>query len=676
MKKKLQRIVCFLLLIIGVTGCSKSKEPSLLEEQYKEKYVQDMEVVLEAGENVVYTGMVAGTEQMFCLVREQSGADILWKVRISNISEGDTSVTVRILKSALFETGREPEEMIVDETGTIYMRFYEEEKYVWKILSPEDVITRAISEVTEADVALTALADGSVGLLHFYWQSGAPLDSANVADLYTLDKQGQEKLLLSGEAGALFMTMQDEEWLVYANGEGVYKKSLINGEKSLLYLWSLHGISFPEIRGIQVDESGRVGILMKKDEKLTYIRLSPPEVAGKPVPTPQLDGEPVQITFLGNPYTDYRELIVEFQKQYPQYTVMKVSYPDEARLLTELMAGKGPVLLDTSNIDFKENIEYWECLEEELEDSSLKEELLEKVQLAGQIEGRQYGIVSSWQLFTFATMYQDVENWNYEEFIDYIKSKPQLESIYSEQSPAYFIERYFFRDLNNCLFINVKEKKVNIDTPQFRELLELAERLARPLDEPILGAENTEKVISGTRLGLDLYILQPGSLAWDLEEFKGMNIIGFPGAKGSEHYINGGWPVVIRETASIKEKEAAFTFMEFLLSYEGQKIFLESEYEISVRKDVLEEQLQEQPTVPIVEDGWLVGYEEPEVSIDVWNAEFMKLYEKLQPYYTFPEELEDIIEEELKAYFNDNRTLEETTSILQNRVQLWLDENL
>jgi len=103
---------------------------------------------------------------------------------------------------------------------------------------------------------------------------------------------------------------------------------------------------------------------------------------------------------------------------------------------------------------------------------------------------------------------------------------------------------------------------------------------------------------------------------------------------------------------------------------------LEGECEISVRKDVLEEQLQEQPTTPIVEDGWLVDYEEPEVSKEVWNAEFMKIYEKLQPYYTFPQELEDIIEEELNAYFNDNRTLEETTSILQNRVQLWLDENL
>ncbi len=674
MKKKLQRILCFLLLMMGLTGCDK--EQTLLEDQYKEKYIQDMEVVLEAGENVVYTGMVAGSEQMFWLVREQNGADILWKVRICDISDGDVTSTVRLLKSALFEEGREPEDMIVDEAGTIYMRFYEEEKYVWKLLSPEDVITRAMSEVTEADVALTTIADGGVGLLHFYWQSGAPLDSANVADLYTLDKQGQEKLLLSGEAGALFMTMQDEEWLVYANGEGVYKKSMVSGEKNLLYLWSLHGISFPEIRGMQVDESGRVGILMEKDEKLTYIRLSPPEVAGEPVPTPKLDAEPVQITFLGNPYTDYRELIVEFQKQYPQYTVMKVSYPDEARLLTELMAGKGPVLIDTYNIDFKENIEYWECMDEELEENSLKEGLLEKVQLAGQIEGKQYGMVSSWQLFTFATMYQDVENWNYEEFIDYIKSKPQLESIYSEQSPAYFIERYFFRDLNNCPFINAKEKQVDIDTPQFRELLELTERLARPLDEPIRGEENTEKVILGTRLGLDLYILQPSTLAWDLDEFRGMNIIGFPGANGSEHYINGGYPVVIRETASIKEKEAAFAFLEFLLSYEGQRIILEGECEISVRKDVLEEQLQEQPTAPIVEDGWQVGYEEPEVSKEEWNAEFMKIYEKLQPYYTFPKELADIIEEELNAYFNHNRALEETTSILQNRVQLWLDENL
>lgn len=676
MKKILQKVFVSLILLLGLTGCGE--QATLLEEQYKENYVQDMEQVIdtkEIAEDVVYTGMVAGTEEMFYLFREFSEGKYVWKLKISDL-ENDSFSTVRLLKNALFEDNQIPDRMMVDEAGNIYMRFSEEGNYVWKILSAEDVVTRKLSTVVDSNVALTALPDGQVGLLHFYWQSGATLESANIADLYSLDKQGEENLLVTAEPGAIFMTMQDNEWLVYATGEGVYRRTVEGGEKELLYLWNLHGISFPEIKGMQVDEQGRVCILLDKEGELTYIRLSPPEIAGEPVPTPELDTEPVQITFLGNPWSDYRDLIVEFQKLYPQYTVMKVSYPDEERLLTELMAGKGPVLIDTNNVSFKENVEYWECLDEELETSELNGAILDKLLVCGQIDGKQYGLPCDWSIFTYGTMHEGVEDWNQEEFLEYLKNHPEIESIFAEQNPFFFIHRFFCFSLEDCMFIDMETKTAKFDTEEFKQVVELATRLGQKHEVANHLMDRLEEVKDKTCLGIDLYPSDPEGIGFYMTIFeKKLNIIGFPGKDGSNHYINAAYPLVIRETATAAEKKAAFTFLEFLLSYEGQVKYVLGESQSSVREDVFEEQLQD-----LLPDNTWYSYNDEVVEITVtpeeWTAEFEKIYEKLVPLPDFPADLEQIMREELEPYFDGEKELEETIEILQNRVQLWLDENL
>lgn len=656
-------------------------------------------------------GEVSGTDEIIALCNEttfvnwdaEDGSDSetgLFTVKYSNwqavffYPTADTKEPKVVqLDDDLFEVGQ-PMEIMADKEGNIFMQFanVNDGGYIWKVLDNTGKLMTESEKMEGLYSALTALPDGKVGVLHTELAPGAGLGDLNTTNLYEVTKEGKENPVVSCGDGGIFIAMQNEEWIVYANGEGVYKKSLNTGESQLLYLWYQHGISFPNIYDMQVDSEGRVKILLDKDDAMTYIRLSPAEIADSPVGGMEADFEPVQITFLGNPYTDYKEYIVEFQKLYPQYSIVIISYPEEERLLTELGAGEGPVLIDTYNVDFIGNAELWECLDEELAVSDLQGELLEKVLACGQIDGKQYGLTFSWTILTYATMHQDITDWNYEEYITYIREHEEVESLFSEQTPSWFIRRYFFKDLYSCPFIDMETKTANLDSLEFIELLELANEKAIELEDGsnwVSDLDSIERVMAGTRLGDDLYINFPASISWDLTVYdENLNIIGFPGVEGSEHYVNGGDPMVIRKTATDAEKEAAFAFMEFLLSYDVQKKMSDMELECSARQDVLTEQLTAIPEHHIrMTPGSMEIFEQTgnyedikniEVTIEpeVWTEAFWKLYDKLKPYPTFPEGLTVIIEEELDIYFGGGKTAEETAKILQNRVQLWIDENL
>lgn len=657
-------------------------------------------------------GTVSGTDEIIALCNKitftnwegESGSDSASGLITAEYSEwqavflcptADTKETKAVqLDDSLFEEGQ-PLKIMADKEGNIYMQFanLNEGGYIWKVLDSKGELVAESEPVDRNYSELTALPDGKVGILHTELAPGAGLGDLNTAYLYEVTKEGKENLLVSCGEGELFIAMQNDEWIVYANGEGVYKKSLSTGESILLYLWYQHGISFPEIYDMQIDGEGRVEILLNKEDTVTYIRLSPEEIADTPIEALEAtDVEPVQITFLGAPYTDYKEYIVEFQKLYPQYSVVMVSYPEEQRLLTELTAGEGPVLIDTSNVDFTNNIELWECLDEEMAASGLQDDLLDKVLACGQIDGKQYGLTFCWTILTFGTMHQNISDWNHEEYIAYIKEHEEVESLFSEQNPSWFIRRYFFKDLYGCPFIDMETKTANLDSPEFIQLLKLADTKAKELEDGsnwIADLDSIERVMAGTRLGDDLYINYPATISWDITIYgENLNIIGFPGVEGSEHYVNGGDPMVIRKTATDAEKEAAFTFMEFLLSYDVQKKMSDTELQCSARRDVFEEQLAEIPehysrmtpgSMEIFEQtGNYEDIKDIEVTIapEVWTEEFWKLYDKLKPYPTFPEELTVILDEELDIYFGGGKSAEETAEILQNRVQLWMDENL
>lgn len=57
-----------------------------------------------------------------------------------------------------------------------------------------------------------------------------------------------------------------------------------------------------------------------------------------------------------------------------------------------------------------------------------------------------------------------------------------------------------------------------------------------------------------------------------------------------------------------------------------------------------------------------------------WLEEFMDFVENCQPTPDTPKAISNILYDELAGYFEGNRSAEETAQTIQNRVQLYLDE--
>ena len=92
----------------------------------------------------------------------------------------------------------------------------------------------------------------------------------------------------------------------------------------------------------------------------------------------------------------------------------------------------------------------------------------------------------------------------------------------------------------------------------------------------------------------------------------------------------------------------------------------------SVRKDVFERRLADVES----EVKYQVDGEELMIKVDreAVKETLLALYEESVPYPALPGDLADVFAEELSGFFQGGQSAEQAAKILQNRVQLYLNE--
>ena len=129
----------------------------------------------------------------------------------------------------------------------------------------------------------------------------------------------------------------------------------------------------------------------------------------------------------------------------------------------------------------------------------------------------------------------------------------------------------------------------------------------------------------------------------------------------------------IRTTATKEEKEAAAAFLALYLSYEGQiHGAKEGNFELSVRRDVLEEQIASMRSPISMPSFGEVSIGSMDIERD--RATLLDLIERAKPQKSFPGELNNIIYEELDLYLSGSITKDVMIEHLENRIGLYLGE--
>lgn len=514
---------------------------------------------------------------------------------------------------------------------------------------------------------LAALPDGRIGCVYY--------DQAKEGSTYyfvALDPtEGLQELARMKDkewksGKPQYLTCYDEDTLLYATSRGLYRCDYQGKNNQELYLWKESGISLGtggSIMAMRTQPDGDIEILLRRNKEDFYLRL---ELA-----TEKKETFEVAFAVDKDKEETYRDAVADFNWKHNDCKIDMVVYEEQERLLTELTSGKGPVLVDTSLVPFADNEKLWECLDDALARWGLDDVLLDGPLEGGKIGGKQYGVSFSWALSTFASVGYQEESWDYGQFLEYLEGAEGLEMLFDYQNQEGFLREFLCRSPEESYFIDPAAGKVYFDTERFTDAVELANRLAGER-ERMDSSEMAEWVRSGKCLGEAVALASAKDIAYyDAKLGDQVNYVGYPGKEGSCHYILSDKPLAVRATASGEEKEAALAFLKELLGKNAQRSLVKDFY-FSVRQDIFLEQLDDMP------EEWEGFIDGAPVTIPVDKEQakerVLSLYEKAVPYPSMPQEIGQVLEEELSECFQGTKSVEEAAGILQNRVQLYLDE--
>ncbi len=555
----------------------------------------------------------------------------------------------------------------VDHSGVVHLVRHTQEAWQYLLVSKDgEILVEYVME--EGNIGgLVPLYDGRVA---FWTTNGNGIGASLQMSLQYMDAEtGRPVLLAAPEEDVYCLTLLDENTLLYADPEGVYHSGLSGKNPELLYRWIDHGIAVQEVPAIQADEEGKISLLYKDAEKYHYLRLEPTTE----------EVEICEITMAVSPMrmSSYQPLVVAFNKQYPGYHITLKSDYEQTALLTELIAGNGPVLLDTRLTGFEEQEKLWEPLDTIMEQSGMMEELQTSVLEMGKINGTLYGIVTDFRLRTLVTGDPDLKDWDYAAFLQCIEDRPELEAIfnfYGGDYGGYFIMSILSHGLEDAYFLDGETGTTDFDSREFRRVLELAKRYCVREE----GVSPGRSLLEGKVLCNELNINKPEDLAlYRVCYGQDANYIGYPTKDGSTHFLeSGGSPLAVRRTATQEEKEVAFAFISLCLSYEGQsQAAKDLNFGLSVRRDVLEEQIaaMNEDTMVYVSgfDGITLGND---LDIERDRKTLLDMVATARPLKYFPVELRSIMFEELEQYFSGAISQDMVIDHLESRVGVYLGE--
>lgn len=148
---------------------------------------------------------------------------------------------------------------------------------------------------------------------------------------------------------------------------------------------------------------------------------------------------------------------------------------------------------------------------------------------------------------------------------------------------------------------------------------------------------------------------------------EGMILAGYPTEEGMKHrlYVYG-----VSVNAASEHKDGAWQFIKFLLEEENQRL-VEKDFRLPVHEKVLQEYVDVQAEQFYYNTSiWSEG-------MAVQEEQLARFWECLNNAETAPyrtEHILEIIEEEAELYFTEDKSIEEISGIIDNRVRLYLAE--
>lgn len=410
-----------------------------------------------------------------------------------------------------------------------------------------------------------------------------------------------------------------------------------------------------------------------------------------------------QTLVLGGYYIgqDVRSRVIAFNRENQEYRITVKDYSSDmadisaigTQLNTDILAGNMPdILLVDSNIDLANFAEKGLLADVGAliaQDSELSaRSFLDNVFDAFRIKDKLYQVVPSFTVSTFIgkkSVLGDRNGWNMEEFLSYVSGLGNDVSAFGEVTRDSFLSYAMQYGGND--YIDRETGKCSFDSPEFVKLIQYAATLPQEIDygEDYDWTAYANQYRESKTLLMPLYLYDFSSLSANINGSFGEEIayVGFPsaGKDGSAVLCDTSFAL----SAKSKYQDAAWQFVRYYLTeaYQSSDVL----GGMPVDRDCFMQMAQKAMQKPyyLDENGQKVEYDD----IYYLNDEEIVLppltQEQLDQAVSFVEGINrtvyhndtvmQIINEELPAFFEGQQDAEKVAEVIQNRVQLYLDEN-
>ncbi len=407
-----------------------------------------------------------------------------------------------------------------------------------------------------------------------------------------------------------------------------------------------------------------------------------------------------RVTEFNKSSSEYRFRITDYS-QYSDYDAetQKTKNTPANQLKMDIAAGKEPDMIYCSDYSLISSLapkgtftDLYPLIDN---DSSLsREDIMPNILKACEMDGKLVSLSNSFSISTWGAKkkYVDKDNWTFDEMVEiYDGLSSKMDFIASASKENVFSMLCY----NTDSFVDYKNGTCSFDSPEFIKYLEFCDRF--PKEDEIINWDTatddemqeywskTENAVRNDKCLLSsLYFNDFRSYARTKQaEFgEDISLVGAPSSNGSGSSINLNANFAILESSP--SKEACWNLISGFFS---DDYYSKNSWELPVRVSAFEKMADEAMSRPYWtdENGKKTEYDDTyymgdkEYTIKPLTQEerdyfldFIKNVSTISNSYSL--DITQIIEEESQAFFNGEKTAEETAKMIQNRASILVSE--
>ena len=518
---------------------------------------------------------------------------------------------------------------------------------------------------------------------------------------------------ISGNSDGSLVVGADKDFIAY-DSTGLYGYDMQTQTSEMIFDWLDCDIESSYVNLVHVLEDGRILVASYnyEDGKAELEMLSQKPASEVPAKTTLVVG------VLSNDYA-VRSAAVNFNKKSDKYHISLRSYFDYndvtysgdtsnytevmndalTRMNNDITSNNCPDLLALNGLDAAKYAAkgVFEDLSPWLEKSAAvkREDFFENILDAYTYDGVLVAIPKDFELMTVCGKAADLgtePGWTLAELLAYADKHPDAE-IFANCTKERAID--IMLEYNLAEFVDWESGKCSLDSEDFVNILEFANRFPEEYQYDEDAPAFPVRIAAGEILlnATYLYDFESIQLA-DAIFNEDVTFIGFPNSSGaSGTYLQMSSGVAI--TSKCSDKDGAWEFIESWLTSDSsrysmgfssnKKTFAEARAEATKVEYVLDEngeKVLDENGEPILQGGgggigygddWMYEYH---ITTDEEADRLEELIRIAKPTSGSDSQIMSIINEEAGAFFKGQRTARDVAGIIQNRVQVYVNENM